>query len=60
LQVLTHGGNIDHRDAEATALQEYAKFDERRKLARKAAVDEEYASLKSAERDLPTGRGARR
>ncbi len=52
-QVLTHGGRIDHRNAEAVALREYEKFDERRKAARRAAVDEEYAALKAADRSLP-------
>jgi hypothetical protein len=58
-QVLTHGGHIDHRDAEAAALREYAKFDERRKRARRAAVEAEYAALKATDKALPTTRGRR-
>jgi hypothetical protein len=52
-QVLTHGGQIDHRNAEATALREYEKFDTKRRALRKAAADEEYAALKAADRALP-------
>jgi hypothetical protein len=55
-QVLSHGGQIDHRDAETTALREYAKFDERRRVTRKAQADEEYAALKSLSKSLPKGR----
>jgi hypothetical protein len=59
-QVLTHGGQIDHRAAEAAALREYDKYDAKRRAARKALADEEYAALKGAERALPTTRGRRR
>lgn len=58
-QVLTHGGQIDHRDAEATALREYGKFDAKRRALRKAAADEEYAALKATERGLPKTGGRR-
>lgn len=56
-QVLTHGGQIDHRAAEDRAMREDAKFHERRKLARKALADEEYAALKATDRALPKVRG---
>lgn len=59
-QVLRHGGQIDHRDAEAAALREYEKFDASRRALRKALTDEEYAALKAAERTLPKTRGGRR
>ncbi|WP_369058029.1 hypothetical protein ABOZ73_10075 [Caulobacter sp. 73W] len=59
-QVLNPGGQIDHRNAEAAALREYGKFDDRRKAARKAAMDEEYAALKTAEKALPQGSPRRR
>jgi hypothetical protein len=56
-QVLNHGGQIGHSDAEATATREYDKFDAKRKAARKAVADEEYAALKALEKSLPKARG---
>ena len=56
-QVLNHGGQIGHSDAEATATREYDKFDAKRRAARKAAADEEYAALKALEKSLPKKRG---
>ncbi len=56
-QVLTHGGYIDHRDAEATAIREYEKFDTKRREARKTAAEAEYAALKAANKALPQTRG---
>lgn len=58
-QVLTHGGQIDHRDAEATAIREYEKFDADRRAKKKLAADEEYAALKAVDKALPKTRGAR-
>lgn len=60
-QVLTHGGQIDHRAAEAAALREYDKFDVSRRAQRKAAADQEYAALKATDRALPkTARAPRK
>lgn len=57
--VLTHGGNIDHRKAEETAIREYEKFDAERREARRAIADGEYAALKSADQALPKARHSR-
>lgn len=58
-QVLNHGGHIDHRDAEARAVQEYVKYDANRREARKAEIEAEYDNLRSIDRNLPTTRGKR-
>lgn len=57
--VLTHGGQIDHRDAERTALREYERYDEGRRASRKKVADDEYAALKAATASLPKTRANR-
>jgi hypothetical protein len=51
--VLTHGGNVPHYRAEATAKREYKKFDVKRKEARVARANAELSALKAADKTLP-------
>lgn len=52
--VLTRGGSVAHKDAEAHAKREYKKFDAQRRLQRKASADAELAELRKTGASLPT------
>ncbi len=51
--VLSHGGNVTHADAEASAKAEYRRFDERRRAARLEDQKRELAALAAAGRAIP-------
>lgn len=57
--VLTHGGQIPHHRAEATAKREYKKFDAKRKAARLAQANSELKALKQTDKALPKVRKPR-
>jgi hypothetical protein len=54
--VLTGGGRVSRRDAEAHVKAQYKVFDERRRLERKRAADAAIAELKRASEALPKSR----
>lgn len=54
--VLTHGGHISATDAKRHAEQQYAIYDAQRKVERQAEADRAMASLRSADKSLPSAR----
>lgn len=54
--VLTHGGHISATDAKRHAERQYALYDAQRKAERQAEADRAMASLRSADKSLPSGR----
>lgn len=54
--VLTGGGRVSSRDAEAHVKAQYKIFDERRRLERERAADATLAELKRAAKELPKSR----
>jgi hypothetical protein len=55
-QVLRGGGSVKSAEAKAHALEEYRKFNERRKAIRHAEADAAIAALKAENEKLPKTR----
>jgi hypothetical protein len=52
---LQHGGEVSRDQADREAKRQYRLFDERRRAAEKARVDEDYARLRQQAKALPKG-----
>lgn len=57
-QLLRHGGNVKHSTAERHVELQYARFDKKRREARRAEADAQLARLKTTESRLPKKRKA--